>query len=280
MALATSRPRWRRCSWRLRGWCESGPQSGIGASSVYGRRGIHSPGLVAACENDHGADLAIVAEPTLLDIVHCHKGVLRWKVRTSGIACHSSTPELGENAIYRMAKVLDALEAYTATLKQRLPDAILGSPTLSVGRIEGGESVNVVPDWCEAEVDRRLIPGENPAESLRDARDWLTARLPHGPAFECTEPSVCLPPLATGAGGWIEPLSHAITAATGRKPGLHGVPFGTDAGPLGATGLPCVVFGPGDIAQAHTKDEWVDLEQVALAAEAYFRIAVELGQSS
>ena len=40
----------------------------------------------------------------------------------------------------------------------------------------------MVPDWCEAEVDRRLIPGENPAESLRDARDWLTARLPHGPS--------------------------------------------------------------------------------------------------
>ena len=64
------------------------------------------------------------------------------------------------------------------------------------------------------------------------------------------------------------------------NPSLRGVPFGTDAGPLSATGLSCVVFGPGDIAQAHTKDEWVDLEQVALAAEAYFRIAVELGQSS
>ena len=50
-----------------------------------------------------------------------------------------------------------------------------------------------------------------------------------------------------------------------------GVPYGTDAGPLGASGLPCVVFGPGDIAQAHTKDEWVDLDQVRQAAEAYYR---------
>ena len=54
---------------------------------------------------NHGADLAIVAEPTLLDIVHCHKGVLRWKIRTSGVACHSSTPELDERrTIYRMAR--------------------------------------------------------------------------------------------------------------------------------------------------------------------------------
>jgi acetylornithine deacetylase len=56
-----------------------------------------------------------------------------------------------------------------------------------------------------------------------------------------------------------------------------GVPYGTDAGPLGATGLPCVVFGPGNIAQAHTCDEWVDLEQVRQAAEAYYEIAVALG---
>ena len=61
-------------------------------------------------ESDHGADLAIVAEPTLLDLVHCHKGALRWKIRTRGVACHSSTPQLGVNAIYRMGQVLAALD--------------------------------------------------------------------------------------------------------------------------------------------------------------------------
>ena len=59
---------------------------------------------------------------------------------------------------------------------------------------------------------------------------------------------------------------------------MTGVPYGTDAGPLGEAGLPCLVFGPGDIAQAHTKDEWVDLDQVRQAAEAYFEIACELGK--
>ena len=56
------------------------------------------------------------------------------------------------------------------------------------------------------------------------------------------------------------------------------VPFGTDAGPLGASGVPCVVFGPGDIAQAHTKDEWIELDQVDQAALAYYQIALELGR--
>ena len=111
---------------------------------------------------DHGADLAIVAEPTLLDLVHCHKGALRWKIRTQGVACHSSTPQLGVNAIYRMGRVLDALVGYAGALAAATPDPIVGPPSLSVGRIEGGQSVNIVPDWCEIEIDRRLIPGEKP----------------------------------------------------------------------------------------------------------------------
>ena len=58
---------------------------------------------------------------------------------------------------------------------------------------------------------------------------------------------------------------------------MTGVPYGTDAGPLSATGLACLVFGPGDIAQAHTKDEWVELDQVHTAVEAYYQIACALG---
>ena len=228
---------------------------------------------------DHQADLAIVAEPTLLDIVHCHKGVLRWKVRTAGVACHSSTPELGDNAIYRMSRVLASLEKYATTLNEIAPHEILGTPTMSVGRIEGGESVNVVPAWCEIEVDRRLIPGEDPALCLRNAREWLLNDLKGTTNFEFSEPGVRMPPLPSLASDWLPPLTRAIEAATSRRPALRGVPFGTDAGPLSATGTPCVVFGPGDIAQAHTKDEFIDLDQVAQAAEAYFQIALELGRA-
>jgi acetylornithine deacetylase/succinyl-diaminopimelate desuccinylase family protein len=229
-------------------------------------------------ETSHGAELAIVAEPTMLNLVHCHKGVLRWKVRTTGLACHSSTPHLGVNAIYRMGRVIEALEAYAALLSESPPDPILGPPSLSIGRIEGGQSVNVVPDWCEIEVDRRIIPGEDRATCLQQARSNLQARLGDDAGIEFGAPWVDMPALAPHASRWIEPLERAIEAATGRRPEVMGVPFGTDAGPLAARGTPCVVFGPGDIAQAHTKDEWIALDQVRLAAEAYFQIAVELGR--
>jgi acetylornithine deacetylase len=229
-------------------------------------------------ETDHGAELAIVAEPTLLDLVHSHKGVLRWKIRTTGVACHSSAPQLGVNAVYRMGRVLEILEEYAGSLSRATPDPILGPPSLSVGRIEGGESVNVVPDWCEIEVDRRIIPGEDATACLEQARLILQARLGAESGIELGQPWVSMPALAPQASFWIEPLERAIEAATGRRPRVMGVPFGTDAGPIAAAGTPCVVFGPGDIAQAHTQDEWISLEQVALAAEAYFQIAVALGK--
>jgi acetylornithine deacetylase len=230
-------------------------------------------------ESDHGAELAIVAEPTLLDLVHCHKGALRWKIRTRGIACHSSVPERGKNAIYRMGRVLEALESLARSLSQSAPHPTLGPPSLSVGRIEGGQSVNVVPDWCEIEVDRRVLPGESTSACLDSVARHLAECLGGLDGIELCEPWVDLPALSPGASRWLEPLRDAVAAATGRRPDVRGVPFGTDAGPLNAAGLPCVVFGPGDIAQAHTEDEWIDLGQVELAAEAYYRIAVALGRA-
>lgn len=228
-------------------------------------------------ETDLGVDLAIVAEPTMLDLVQSHKGALRWKIRTRGVACHSSTPRLGVNAIYRMSRVLTALMEYAESLDQAAPDPIVGPPTLSVGRIEGGQSVNIVPDWCEIEIDRRLIPGEVSSSVLDQIRSFMTGRLGSLEGVEFDPPWVNMPALVPRAQQWMEPVKAAVTKVRGAEPQIMGVPYGTDAGPLGAGGLPCIVFGPGDIAQAHTKDEWVELDQVARAAEAYYEIALALG---
>jgi acetylornithine deacetylase len=229
----------------------------------------------------HGADLAIVAEPTQLQIVNCHKGAVRWKVRTHGVACHSSTPHLGVNAIYRMADVVRALAAHAAELAADAPHPVLGTPSLSVGRIEGGQSVNVVPHLCEVEIDRRVIPGESPGNCINRAAESLRARLGGFDGVEFLPPWVKMPalsPESTANGPWLEAVGRAVARVTGTAPAVMGVPYGTDAGPLGESGLPCLVFGPGDIAQAHTKDEWVDLDQVRQAADVYFEIARELGR--
>jgi acetylornithine deacetylase len=233
----------------------------------------------------HGADLAIVAEPTRLEIVDCHKGAVRWKIHVKGVACHSSSPHLGINAIYRMARVVTVLAEHAAELARGEAHPALGPPSLSVGRIEGGQSVNIVPDWCEIEVDRRLNPGDASAEAMARVHAALIGRLGEeaGGWIQFAPPFVDLPALApavAAAGRWPERARSALAPVLGQPPAISGVPYGTDAGPLGAAGLACLVFGPGDVAQAHTKDEWIELEQVKIAAEAYFELARALGRES
>ncbi len=229
-------------------------------------------------DGHHWADLAIVAEPTMLNIVDRHKGAVRWKIRTQGVACHSSTPQLGQNAIYAMARVVGALEEYAGELTRSTPDPILGPPSLSVGRIEGGVSVNVVPDCCEVDIDRRVIPGERASDCPGRVLAFLEKRLGDLRRVQFLPPWVNMPPLVAGrAEPFLPALKSAIMAVGGRMPEVIGVPYGTDAGPLGEAGLPCMVFGPGDIAQAHTKDEWIELEQVRIASEMYFQIARAIG---
>ncbi len=225
-----------------------------------------------------GADLGIVAEPTMLNIVNTHKGAVRWKIRAQGVACHSSKPHLGVNAIYRMARVVEALSEYASLLAGSEPDPVLGPPTLSVGRIEGGTSVNVVPDWCEIEIDRRVIPGEVPESCPSQTAEFLRDRLGSLDGLEFLPAWVNMPALRPNAPSeWLEAIGDVVQKVTGQRPEVMGVPYGTDAGPLSRSGLPCVVFGPGDIAQAHTKDEWIDLDQLRMAVDCYHEIACALG---
>ncbi len=119
-------------------------------------------------------DACIVAEPTSLDVVVAHKGVVRWRCHTLGRAAHSSRPEHGENAIFAMADVLRALQTYQADVAPRLGEhPLCGHPTLSVGVISGGLSVNTVPDRCTIEIDRRLLPAENPQTARQHVIDFV-----------------------------------------------------------------------------------------------------------
>ncbi len=221
------------------------------------------------------ADMAVVAEPTQLQIVHAHKGACRWHLHTTGRSCHSSSPEQGVNAIYRMGPVLSAIAEYADRLRASRSDPLLGPPTLSVGRIEGGTSVNTVPDRCRIEIDRRVIPGEDPEAAPADFTAFLRARLGPDYPFTCDPPWMAKGPLSPAKSGeLVARLGRAIDAVTGGH-AVQAVPYGTDASTLAAAGIPSVVFGPGDIARAHTCDEWVPLDEVEKAGEILFRLACQ-----
>jgi acetylornithine deacetylase len=218
-------------------------------------------------------DFAVVAEPTRLQIVHAHKGLARWHMTTAGRSCHSSSPEQGVNAIYRMARLLVGVEWFAEQLRASRSDPLLGPPTLSVGRIDGGTSVNTVPDRCRIEVDRRLLPGEDPEAARGELVTFLRDKAGIDFPFECEELRMSKTALSPrGSEDLVARLGRAIDAVAGTHR-VHGVPYGTDASTLAAAGIPAVVFGPGDIAQAHTCDEWVALDEVERASEILYRLA-------
>jgi acetylornithine deacetylase len=218
------------------------------------------------------ADAAVVAEPTQLNIVHAHKGITRWHLSTPGRSCHSSAPEQGVNAIYRMGRLLVAIEQYAAKLRASRTDPLLGPPTLSVGRIEGGTSVNTVPDSCRIELDRRVIPGEDPAAAPAQLSAFLKDEAGIDFPFQCHEPWMAKGALnPEGSEALVARLGTVIDGVKGSHQ-VMAVPYGTDASTLADAGVPSVVFGPGDIARAHTCDEWVPLDEVEQASEILYRL--------
>jgi acetylornithine deacetylase len=216
---------------------------------------------------------AVVAEPTRLRIVNAHKGVVRWTLTTTGRSCHSSRPEQGVNAIYRMARVLPHVEAFAEKLRSLRTDAQLGPATLSIGVIEGGSSVNTVPDRCRVDVDRRLLPGEDPQSAPGELHEYLQGKIEQDLGLISSVPFLHCPALSSALSAELtQRLGQTIDQVIGSHL-VESVPYGTDASTLALAGIPSVVFGPGDIAQAHTCDEWIDLAELGQASEILYRLA-------
>lgn len=219
-------------------------------------------------------DVSVIAEPTELDIVVAHRGAVRWRIHTAGRACHSSKPYEGVNAIYRMAQVIAHLERYAAELPgSKPPHRLSGPATLSVGLISGGLSVNVVPDHCVIDIDRRVIPGEDKDQVIQDVKNYLQSKVDFEITFD--PPFIASPALDDDLNGpWSDRMLETIARCVGPRKKI-GVAYGTHASRIAAAGHPAFVFGPGNIAQAHTKDEWVDVEQVRHAAEVYYQFCCD-----
>jgi acetylornithine deacetylase/succinyl-diaminopimelate desuccinylase-like protein len=202
------------------------------------------------------ADLAIVGEPTRLQVVTAHKGSLWLQLETRGRAAHGATPWRGQNAVHEMARIVDWLETDYAAQLRRRKHPLLGAATVNVGTIGGGTQPNIVPDRCAITVDRRTLPGETEAEVRRELVLRLRARK-LAAKIGSTKLAPALP-LETDSR---LPLVRQFLRSTGQTRPV-GVDFFCDAAVLSAGGIPSVVFGPGDIAQAHTADEWISLKSL------------------
>ncbi|MBS0210267.1 MAG: M20 family metallopeptidase [Planctomycetes bacterium] len=216
-------------------------------------------------------DCSVVAEPTELQVVVAHKGTARWRAHTLGRAAHSSNPQLGDNAIYKMARLLLALEEYAEHELPKVPvHPRCGRPTLSVGLINGGISVNTVADRCTIEIDRRVIPGETPQAAYLEVIDYVSR---HGAVnFPVQHDTMFLQgvPLNDTENGAVAERLSAVARRLTKQGEIVGVAYGTDASKFAATGVPSIVYGPGSVAQAHTCDEWLAIDELHQATEVLY----------
>jgi acetylornithine deacetylase/succinyl-diaminopimelate desuccinylase-like protein len=242
-------------------------------------------GMIAVAESGERFDGCVVGEGTDLCPVIAHRGSTRITVRVRGRSAHSSRPELGDNAIVRMAEVITYLDQNYLPALARRRHPLAGPATAAITLIQGGSGQNVIPAECSILVKRRAVPGE----TLAGVQAELEAALD---ALRQARPSLNIAPLEVD--GWGEPLETppdsavaqaalaAVRAVTGRGE-FCGAPWGSDASTLFyRAGVPCVVLGPDSaVLQGHPADESISLAEMEQAAHIYEDLAVRfLSQSS
>ena len=215
----------------------------------------------------------IVGEPTQLKLVVAHNGVVRWRIRTQGIAAHSSSPDRGLSAISMMMKVLGALESHYIPNLQA-SHLLTGRAQCSVNVICGGTQVNVVPATCEVQIDRRVVPGEKAQSVIPTVEDMLNGLRRNDDQMNVlqAEPDMIFPPLDPSGNEALIAFAQGVLKEMQLSFEPMGVGFGTNASSFNDLGIPTIIIGPGDIAQAHTSDEWIDLEQLRQGEAVYFNL--------
>lgn len=250
--------------WAVRDWAQSPTRARSRIDWTFlalmgeeaGNDGAH-----ALAKKNFSSDLTLVLEPTELGVVTAHKGALWFEVTTTGLACHGSTPDRGRNAIYAMQRVLAVIEETIIPALARHAHPKLGPTTVNVGTISGGSKINIVPDACRIEVDCRVVPGI-PVETFQAyLEDELRAVVPD----VVVQMQRYSPPLDTDETlRWVRHLGANTR-------GFTTAPWFSDASVLSSPHCPAVCVGPGSIAQAHTKDEFILVRDLEVGAECFRR---------
>ncbi|MCW1296814.1 MAG: M20 family metallopeptidase [Candidatus Parvarchaeota archaeon] len=215
---------------------------------------------------------AIITEPTNLKIVSCHKGVIQFLIKFFGKSAHASKPENGVNAIYNAVDFIREIRKFYEKVNKS--HYILGKPTFNVGIIKGGSKSNVVPNYCEIEIDRRIIPGENLMgvkyefekiiKKLRDKNKNFKAEIDvvtSHPAFFTPEKSDIVKNVS------------AVLKKLKMDANPIGVSYYTEAEIFSRTAkIDSIVIGPGNAKNAHTVDEFIKISDIQKAKEIYKEI--------
>ena len=234
-------------------------------------------GTLAAIERGHVADAAVIMEPTRMRIATTHAGALTFRVRLKGLSAHACMREEGVSAVDKLPPLLSVLAALEMRRSARYDNSLFaayGIPfPLSVGRVQAGDWPHSVPDWLEIEGRYGVAPGESlesaRAEfeetlvSLGEQDPWLAENPPDlewwGGQFEPAEVPLESP--------IVEAVADAYRSVSRRDVVLEGMTYGADMRLLvNVAGIPTVMFGAGDVRQAHCPDEFVPLDELQALA--------------
>jgi acetylornithine deacetylase/succinyl-diaminopimelate desuccinylase family protein len=221
------------------------------------------------------ADAAVVTEPTDLQIAVGHKGFAWVHVETRGRAAHGSRPTDGRDAIFRMGRVLQRLEALDRTLQSRPPHRLLGTASLHASLIDGGRELSSYPDRCRLQMERRTLPGETDSHVADEVTAILNALRAEDPEFEASSRFMFgRPPYELGPDHALPTALAGSAAKCGSTATIVGMSFWTDAAVLGGAGIPSVLFGPGG-GGLHSLEEYVNVADVVTCRDALARLALE-----
>jgi succinyl-diaminopimelate desuccinylase len=208
----------------------------------------------------------LVAEPTTNYPCVAHKGVVWADAVARGKTAHGSMPELGENAIYALARAVGRLEDFSFEAEEH---ELLGRPTVNLGTFSGGININSVPDYATAGIDVRTVPGLDGDAVLAALRDRLGGEVE-------LEPRVMLDPIDTDpSGDWVQEVFSVMSGLIDDAPAARGLAYFTDAAALSPAygSPPTIICGPGDAEQAHRTDESCSMDALEAAGEGFFEIA-------
>ena len=197
-----------------------------------------------------GGDFAITGEPTDLHIGIEAKGVLVMRIEVAGRSAHSSTPWLGDNAVLKAIDVFRAIESLPFA---RESSEMFDRPSINLGRIQGGDALNKVPDRCQMAVDVRYLPGQDPEQILGQVREI--------PDIQVTR-SFIYPPVTVSRGNpYVRALRDAVSRSMRGEALSVGRDGASDVAAFLAAGIPAVEFGPAG-AGHHGPEEWVSVDSL------------------
>jgi acetylornithine deacetylase/succinyl-diaminopimelate desuccinylase len=241
--------------------------SGTVLGVFVGDEEVASRGARAYVAGRPKLDFCVVGEPTSNAVAIAHKGSMRPLVRVKGVTAHSASPDKGVNPLYQAAELLRRIERQHRAL-QALSHPLLGSPSLTVTRMNGGHADNVTPEFCDLLLDRRMIPQESEAEVRRQIEDLLVeVRASHG-----VDAAILSFLPTTGGATETAPEAPIVTAALdcARRHGVaarepYGLQGACDLVHFRSTGAQGVVMGPGRLDVAHKPDESVPEDELMQA---------------